>query len=158
MIRIERAAVPDSVNITRLFEALIAEITERTGAPTPLFSLSGTAEKCKSYLETGIYTVWMATDRLSGRAVGFLSLCESHALYADGAFGIIQEFYVEPEYRSRGVGARLLAAAQAYGKTCGWKRLEVVTPPLPFFQRTVLFYERNGFEKTGGAKLKAVLL
>lgn len=35
-------------------------------------------------------------------AIGFLSLYQSTALYANGDLGIIQELYVEPSYRNRG--------------------------------------------------------
>ena len=71
--------------------------------------------------------------------------------------GIIQEFYVVPTARSAGVGGALLQAARAHARSKGWKRLELCTPPLPDFQRTLAFYERNGFEVTGGRKMKALL-
>jgi len=158
MIRIETAAVSDAPEITRLFEALITEITDRTKSPQPLFSLSGTEEKCTSFIESDIYAVLLARDDASGETIGFLSLCESHSLYASGTFGIIQECYVQPDYRSQGVGARLLSAAQHYGQALGWKRLEVATPPLPVFHRSASFYEQHGFERTGGAKLKFIIL
>jgi GNAT superfamily N-acetyltransferase len=35
-----------------------------------------------------------------------------------------------------------------------WKRIEVTTPPLPEFERTLNFYQKNGFEISGGKKLK----
>jgi GNAT superfamily N-acetyltransferase len=84
-------------------------------------------------------------------------LCESHALYAEGAFGTIPELYVRPEYRSQGLGRSLLSQAMAFGSSRGWKRLEVATPPLPEFDRTLAFYEREGFAVTGGRKLKLLL-
>jgi len=43
------------------------------------------------------------------------------------------------------------------GATLGWKRLEVTTPPLPQFDNTLAFYEREGFAITGGRKLKLAL-
>ena len=96
----------------------------------------------------------MAFDEESKKNIGFLSLCESYSLYADGSFAIIQEFFVQPTYRSRGVGAKLLKAAKQYGEEKGWKCLEVTTPPLPGFERTLSFYEQNGFQITGGRKMK----
>jgi hypothetical protein len=39
----------------------------------------------------------------------------------------------------------------------GWKRLEVTTPPLSLFERSLSFYTREGFSITGGRKLKLAL-
>ena len=91
------------------------------------------------------------------RIVGFGALCESHSLYAEGSFGIIQEFYVMPEYRSKGVGRTLINEIVEFSKGKGWKRLELCTPPIPEFNRTVDFYKSNGFEITGGYKMKRPL-
>lgn len=52
---------------------------------------------------------------------------------------------------------RLLDAVRDYGRGRGWTRLELCTPPLPQFERALAFYERNGFEVTGGRKMEAVL-
>ncbi|RUT29112.1 GNAT family N-acetyltransferase [Paenibacillus zeisoli] len=154
MIRIEEASLDDYPIITELFEQLIREITLRTSSTSPIFQVSGTLERCKYYLESGIYKVFNAIDENKGQIVGFLSLCESNSLYADGNFGIIQEFYVQPEYRSMGVGSKLLLSAKEYGKKKSWRRLEVTTPPLPAFEKTISFYENGGFNVTGGKKLK----
>jgi GNAT superfamily N-acetyltransferase len=86
-----------------------------------------------------------------------VALCECHALYAEGAFGTIPELYVRPDYRTRKLGRRLVNEAKAFGATRGWKRLEVTTPPLPQFDRTLAFYEREGFSVAGGRKLKTLL-
>ena len=89
--------------------------------------------------------------------LGFIALYESHAVYAGGAFGTISELYVLPAARDRGIGRGLIEAARALARERGWKRLEVTTPPLPQFQRTLDFYHRLGFDVTGGRKLKMLL-
>lgn len=50
-----------------------------------------------------------------------------------------------------------MAEARALATTRDWRRLEVTTPPLPEFDRTLAFYEREGFSITGARKLKAAL-
>jgi hypothetical protein len=52
---------------------------------------------------------------------------------------------------------RLLEQAVAFGASRGWTRVEVTTPPLPQFEKTLAFYEREGFAITGGRKLKRAL-
>lgn len=59
--------------------------------------------------------------------------------------------------REHGIGAMLVNRAMEHGTGRGWKRLEVATPPLPHFNRTVKFYERQNFEVTGGKKLRVLL-
>lgn len=154
MVMIKEALPEDYFIVTHLFEALIHEIEDRTHSGPNLFHTTNTGEKCREFIETGIYTVFLAFDEESKKNVGFLSLCESYSLYAGGSFAIIQEFFVQPDYRSKGVGTKLLKAAKLYGVEKGWKRLEVTTPPLSSFERTLSFYEQHGFQITGGRRMK----
>jgi GNAT superfamily N-acetyltransferase len=59
--------------------------------------------------------------------------------------------------RGRELGSALLAAAREHGRRQGWSRLEVTTPPLPAFSRTLGFYEREGFAVSGGRKLRCLI-
>lgn len=80
--------------------------------------------------------------------VGILTLAECLSIYAGGKFGVINELYVVPEYRSEGVGKMLLDEAKDLAEARNWKRLEVTTPG-DEFSRTLHFYEREGFYKIG---------
>ena len=100
--------------------------------------------------------VFVARDE-NRTPAGFIALHESRALYAGGVFGTIPELYVRPAFRSQGLGRLLIDAACSHGGERGWLRLEVTTPPLPNFDRTASFYEREGFAVTGGRKLKRPL-
>lgn len=40
----------------------------------------------------------------SGRTAAFFALAESFAFFAHGSYGILNELWVNPEVRSRGVG------------------------------------------------------
>jgi len=153
-----KSAVPaDAPLIARFAKALTDEIIARTGARHFNVDPVATAQLCRTLLEEGKYRVLLAIDSSTEHAVGCATLCESHALYAEGSFGIIQEFYIEPEFRSQKVGTLLLERTVAMAGTLGWKRLELCTPPLPEFEETLAFYEQNGFEVTGGRKMKRTL-
>ncbi len=157
-VRIQQASSAEAPLIASFAIALTDEIIERTGARHFNVNLDETTALCRSLMEQGKYTVFLAVNAETQTAVGFATLCESHALYAEGTFGIVQEFYIQPPYRSQKAGAILLEHVRAYGRERGWKRLELCTPPLPEFERTVRFYEENGFEVTGGRKMKSMLL
>ncbi|WP_373888325.1 GNAT family N-acetyltransferase [Massilia sp. YMA4] len=75
---------------------------------------------------------------MDDQPAGVITVTESHALYAGGRIGIVQECYVGPAYRSHGVGAAL----------------ELCTPPLPRFERTLAFYQRHGLVPVGGRKMR----
>ena len=139
-------------DIAKLAVCLTNEIMERTGAKHFDVDVPLAEDLCRQYVSQGIYFVIGAFDE--EQIVGFGALCESHSLYAEGTFGIIQEFYVMPEYRSKGVGKNLISEIVKFSRNKGWKRLELCTPPVPEFKRTVDFYKTNGFEITGGCKMK----
>ncbi len=84
-----------------------------------------------------------------GRIVGISTLVETIAIYAGGSYGIIDEMYVDPEFRSRGVGRLLIEAIKEFGQQKNWLRIDVTAPPEEEWNRTVRFYEREGFVFTG---------
>jgi GNAT superfamily N-acetyltransferase len=93
--------------------------------------------------------VWAILAKKGDTPVGAIVLNECAAIYAGGAFGEISELYVLPQFRSMRVGEFLLAAADKFAVTKGWPFLEVGTPGLPRWQRTVDFYLENGFSEIG---------
>ena len=80
--------------------------------------------------------------------VGVLTLVETISLYAGGYIGVLNELYVVPAYRSEGVGKMLLDEAKTLGESRGWQRMEVTTPG-DEYERTLRFYEREGFISIG---------
>jgi len=153
---IERAAARDAPEIAAMVGALLEEIMSAIGVQAFNFDLAETTSRLQDFLAQEKYFVFVARGK-SGELAGFIALYESYALYAEGAFGTIPELYVRPQYRSQSIGLRLLSQAKAFGSARGWTRLEVTTPPLPEFDRTLAFYEREGFSISGGRKLKVSL-
>lgn len=153
---IERAGVSTAGETAVMVGELLEEIMVAIGISVFRFDLEETTERLRDFLAREKYFVFIARDTV-GNALGFLSMSESHALYAEGAFATILEFYVRPVWRSQGVGAQLMARARLFAVGRGWRRLEVTTPPLPPFEATLAFYEREGFAITGGRKLKMLL-
>lgn len=155
-ITIQRATAKDAVEIAEMVGELLAEITNAIGIQAFNFNFAETASRLTDFINQEKYFVFVARNE-NGRPAGFISLYESYALYAEGAFGTIPELYVRPEYRSDELGLRLVSQAKGFGSSRAWTRLEVTTPPLPQFDRTLAFYEREGFSITGGRKLKVLL-
>ena len=154
-MKIELIDQASAEEIASLAVCLTNEISERTGIEQFNMDLEQIKKLCANFIESGQYRVLAAKE--ANRIIGFGALCESRSLYAEGAFGILQEFYVVPEQRSKKVGEKLIAAIVQYAKERDWKRLELCTPPMPEFERTVSFYQQQGFEITGGYKMKYLL-
>ena len=153
---IKPATAGDAAEIAVLVGELLGEIMAVTRQQVFNFAYPETTSRLSSFLERELYFVFMGRDE-HDQPAGFIALTECHALYADGVFGVIPELYVRPAFRSIGMGRALIDNAAAFGALRGWTRLEVTTPQLPQFDRTVAFYEREGFSITGGRKLKIAL-
>lgn len=69
------------------------------------------------------------------------------ALRTRGIYGIVQEMYVSPELRGRGIGAELLQATLRQAQLLGCSMVEVGTPPEG--GRQGRFYCRVGFKRFG---------
>jgi GNAT superfamily N-acetyltransferase len=153
---IRRATVADAPEVAAMVGELLSEIMTSIGIQVFNFDLDETMARLTDFINRGKYFVFVACG-VNGEPAGFIALYESYALYAEGAFGTIPELYVRPKYRSQKLGRRLVSQAKDFGASRGWSRLEVTTPPLPQFERTLEFYERDGFSITGGRKLKVAL-
>ena len=64
---------------------------------------------------------------------------------------MIQDLWVDPDWRSRGVGAELVEAIVALARERGVGRIEVGLPRETFeaIEATEAFYLGNGFEHLG---------
>lgn len=156
-LRIDHAQTDDAPTITQMVGELLRELTAMVGTSVFGFHQEETEARARSWMKDGKYSVLLARDVDRGEPLGFLALHEGFALYAEAALGTIPEFYVRQAYRSQGVGTAWLSEAKRVSRSRGWRRLEVITPPLPQFDRTLAFYQREGFSISGGRKLKLEL-
>jgi len=151
-IQIIKATKNDSLDLAILTGELLQEIMDKINIQVFNFNQDETQKRAEDLISKNLYFVFIAKDQ--DKSIGFISLYESYALYAEGSYGTIPELYVKPEYRSLSIGKELLKKAKEFASSKNWKRLEVTTPPLPQFDRTLFFYENNSFEISGGRKLK----
>lgn len=156
-LRIDHAQPNDAPIIAQMVGELLREIMALIGTKAFGFHQEEAEARARSWLRDGRYVVLLARDGAQPEPLGFLALYESYALYAEGSFGTIPELFVRPAYRSSGVGAILISEAKLVGQAKGWSRIEVTTPPLPQFDRTLAFYQQQGFSISGGRKLKVDL-
>ncbi len=86
-----------------------------------------------------------------GEIVGVLSASWQRALHVPGRYATIQDLWVDPEWRSRRVGAALVDELAALCRAQGVARIEVGLPRESFgaIRATEAFYLGNEFEHLG---------
>ncbi len=90
--------------------------------------------------------VWVAESQ--GALMGYLIVVLVMSLEHQGLMAEIDEFFLLPEARSRGTGARLLAAAEAELRRRGCVRLQLQLATGNTRARS--FYERKGYTVRAG--------
>jgi GNAT superfamily N-acetyltransferase len=93
--------------------------------------------------------VWIA--ELGGDAVGHAVVTTAFSMEFGGPRGFIDDLFVRPAYRGRGIGAALLAAARAGAVALGFHALCVETGQEDHPARGL--YARAGYVDTGHALL-----
>jgi GNAT superfamily N-acetyltransferase len=144
-IRIIKADSGQTKTVLQLVKKLLSELEDQ---PNEFVGLD--EEKIIREMATvgERYTAFLAKNA-EEEWIGVVTVMEAFAIYANGSYGIIDEMYVEPAYRSQGVGRRLIDAVKKLGQQRGWLRLDVTAPPEKKWQRSVRFYESHGFVFTG---------
>jgi GNAT superfamily N-acetyltransferase len=86
-----------------------------------------------------------------GELVGVLAASHVRAMHVPGPYLVIQDLWVRPEWRSRTIGADLLAAIAEVARERGLPRIEVGLPQETFagIRATEAFYLGNGFASLG---------
>lgn len=87
--------------------------------------------------------MFVATDD-DGRAMGVAYASTILTLEHGGVSGWLEELYVLPEWRGRGVGSRLLDAVIDRARLLGWRALDLEVDE--DHQRVIPLYRRHGFQ------------
>lgn len=144
---LELANIHSVDTITRLLKELYRELGEESESIDFL-----SPDFVRQMLESKNTEVYLAYNH-NRETVGIISLTESQAFYAGGKYGVIDEMYIIPGFRSNNIGSQIITDIKHIAKQKGWKRIAVTAPTEERWVRTVDFYKRNGFEFTG-PKLK----
>lgn len=151
-IQFTLATDSDAEVIAKFVIKLTEEICLKTNANFFSINFGETVERCRELIRDKNYGAIIGY--IEDQPIAMSTFTESYALYAGGKVGIIPEFYVEPAHRSSGAGAKLISAVKDYGRDHGWSCIELCTPPLPEFERTLAFYKINGLMPVGGRKMR----
>ncbi len=145
MIQIEQVDITQADRVLDLVSLLLSELSDDDDE---FHGLDRSKILADWHRNSDHFTAFIAkTD--DDNAVGIITLTETFAIYAGGSYGVIDELYVTPEYRSRQVGRMLLERVKEFGNAHSWRRIDVTAPLGTKWQRTVDFYLREGFVHTG---------
>src|SRR5206468_12673084 len=102
---IDHAQPYDAPIIAQMVGELLREITAMVGTSMFGFEQEETEARARSWMMDGKYSVSLPRNGAQPEPLGLLAQYESYALYSEGVYGTIPEFYVRQPYRSQGVGA-----------------------------------------------------
>jgi GNAT superfamily N-acetyltransferase len=140
-----RSARPqEAAAVAAAVESLLVELGGRRPSPAEM-----EAEVRTILADPGLGAMLVA--EADGELVGVLGASWCRAIHVPGRYAVVQDLWVHPGWRSRGVGADLIEALAALSHERGVKRLEVGLPREDFaaIAQTESFYRANGFEHLG---------
>jgi ribosomal protein S18 acetylase RimI-like enzyme len=135
---IRRAALADLGLVAPLFDAY----RQFYGKPAdPALAEAFIRER----IERGESIVFLARDADGGEALGFVQLYPSFSSVAGRRIWILNDLYVIPAARKRGIGRALLAQAAEHGRSTGAVRLVLSTATNNLSAQSL--YESCGFRR-----------
>lgn len=146
--RIARCAGADAAVAAALLERFFAE----EGFGTPPERLRAHLALMLAEPGSAIFLAWEGA-----RAVGVATVTTTIGLEF-GRSAELEDLYVLPEARGRGIASALIAAVRGWCAGCGCAVLAVVVTPEGQAERNLLaFYARRGFRASGRALLYTTL-
>jgi branched-chain amino acid aminotransferase len=142
--RLREASGEDVAAVAAAVGELLAELGGRQPAAP---ELEAEARALLDDSEAGSLLVAEA----DGEIVGVLVANWLRAIHVPGRYALIQDLWVDRDWRSQAIGAELVAALAALARERGVGRIEVGLPRESFaaIAATTAFYSRNGFEPLG---------
>jgi ribosomal protein S18 acetylase RimI-like enzyme len=137
-ISVRRAGVEDAAAIARLLDDFNREFDE----PTP--GVEALTATCRRLLESGEITVLRSGDGPDG----FALLRFRSALWSEGLEAYLQELYVVPDLRGRGIGRALLEATIELSRERGADGIDLNTGETDTAARAL--YESMAFTNREG--------
>jgi GNAT superfamily N-acetyltransferase len=141
---VRRANLADAPALAAAVRALLIELD---GTPSPAPAMEAAARTLIDSPWAGVALVAEA----AGELVGVLAASWQTAIHVPGSYALIQDLWVQREWRGRSVGKDLLAALVELARAKGLQRVEVGLPRESFarFAATEAFYLGNGFVANG---------
>jgi GNAT superfamily N-acetyltransferase len=142
---VRRANEHDVDDVGIAVEELLLELGGKPPSPAAL------REAARALIFDDSLGVLLVAESMQGNIVGFLGVSWQTAVRIPGRYGLIQELWVHPGWRSHLVGAELLAALRDVARRSGVSRIEVGLPGERFASlvATEAFYRANGFQEIG---------
>lgn len=149
--RVRAATLEDTGQIAVAVAELLVELG---GTPPAATKLEATTRTLIEDRDAGALIVAEA----EGTLMGVLAASWQLAIHAGGRYGLIQDLWVHPAWRSKAVGSALLVSFSRQAKEQGIARIEVGLPREQFaaLDATEAFYRRNGFTSLG-ARMRLLL-
>jgi GNAT superfamily N-acetyltransferase len=142
--RIRQASADDAAAVAAAVGDLLVELGGRRPSEE---ALEAEARTLLGDPREGVGFVAEAGERI----VGVLVASWLRAMHVPGRYALIQDLWVDPDWRSRRIGADLVAALAAFAREQQVTRIEVGLPRESFagIGATVGFYAGNDFESLG---------
>lgn len=142
-----RIAVAVPADVPAVVAAVAALLRELGGEPPPEDRVSDAIRAIVGSPAAGLILV----AKVDEAVVGILAASWQIAIHVPGRYGLVQDLWVDPAWRSRAVGAGLVDAFAERARWESVERIEVGLPRESFqgFPATQAFYLRNGFETLG---------
>jgi ribosomal protein S18 acetylase RimI-like enzyme len=144
-VLVRRATTQDVTGVCVAVEELLLELGGTPPSPEAL------CEATQALLADESGGLLLVAESEQGEIVGFLGVSWQSAVRIPGRYGLIQELWVHPGWRSREIGAQLLDALTGEARQSGVSRIEVGLPGEHFASvaATEAFYRANGFQAIG---------
>lgn len=160
--------VPDSAHRVRLatfqdrdtIAQCVGRLLTELGGPGPQFDRQTAVSAAGQIaMDSRLGFALIMEDVPAAEVIGIAVVSQVTAVRASGHYGILQELWVDPRYRSAQNGRRLLAALDGEARVRGWPMVEVSLPSTDRSgaERLVAFYESMGFVSAGERRRRRLL-